>query len=132
MNKTLFSSTLDRPTVRDVFRLEAYDGWVCVTHTSSRQSEPVMDTVYWPTSTRSQEFKADYGDIFGEVLQQDRLGDGLFWFRSLRVQLRDGGSTKPIHTQTLNWDCPKVRKSTETEYRNGRWYKLLKRGWVEA
>jgi hypothetical protein len=44
--------------------------------------------------------------------------------------LVDGGQTKSIKTETIDVPRPKCR--VETRWRDGRWEKLLRKGWVAA
>ena len=46
--------------------------------------------------------------------------------------LRIGWNQKPDEFFVEPVPMPKVRKGIETRYRNGRWEKLLKKGWVAA
>ena len=50
----------------------------------------------------------------------------------VRISLKDQGKTKSIDTIIEPIPCPKVRKGIETRYRNGKWEKELKSGWVTA
>jgi hypothetical protein len=44
--------------------------------------------------------------------------------------LVDGGQTKSIKTETIDVPRPKCR--VETRWRDGRWEKLMRKGWVAA
>lgn len=52
------------------------------------------------------------------------LGNGNY----LNGTLTEGGSTKSLETSVTDIPAPKCR--TETRWRNGRWEKLLRKGWV--
>lgn len=78
-------------------------------------------------------FKRDYGE--------DRIGQSLTWSRvreayqdesKLFYDLPQGGKTRPEFTEETPFECPKVRRGIETRYRDGRWQKLLKSGWVSV
>ncbi len=136
---TAIESATGRPPARETYALVNYDGELCVAYSAPLQDRPVMLTNYWPVGVRVVSFERNYGSWQDGELTPDYLGAGEFllrprerWQPALTIRLKDGGKTQPVYTLELNYDCPRVRKGTETEYRNGRWYKLLKRGWVEA
>jgi hypothetical protein len=54
-------------------------------------------------------------------------------YRSLRIDLQNGGATVPDFTETSEVPAPKVRKGIEIKWRDGRWMKYLKtQGWLIA
>lgn len=49
----------------------------------------------------------------------------------LRGKVRTGGgSVEAAHVETIPVPPPKVRAGIETRWKDGRWERLLKRGWV--
>lgn len=120
--------------------LGQYGNTLCVVYEDSAFSEAKIYRHYWPIAGQCvQDWKAEMGE---KLLHYN---DGVYTFRniakwpayglhrSVTFRLANGGQTKPIHTDILDYPCSKVRKGIETRYRNGQWEKLLKsKGWVNV
>lgn len=111
-----------------------HDGWLCVVATSNDFSEPKAVSVYWPVE-RTPKAVAD--ELVGADVKQALPGQYVVWpverWRPvINLTCKDGGRTQSIHTVSREVRPPKVSGKTPVEYRNGRWYKRLSRGWVEA
>jgi hypothetical protein len=113
-------------TVRKVGR-----GWV-VEHSYPRFNEPIQNTVTWKVTGARRE--APYGfapELADGLTVTAQYGDSPFQaygrggYLILSIDKDGSAIDAPI-------PCPKVRKGTETRYRNGQWEKLLKTGWVAA
>lgn len=94
-------------------------------------SQPKAVRQTWPLgSFQLRGFAMSLSDAIGRdaVIDQGRVsvycGNG----NSLIGNLVNGGSTESIRTVTLDIPCPKCR--TETRWHDGRWEKLLRKGWV--
>lgn len=114
-----------------------HDGWLCVIYSDTEWSNPIRVRHWWPSVRMSVNEMRDRGFEIGKPLETRSVGNGSFYFsRGLGmgfedIRLRDGGKTKPIHTEREEIPPPKTR--VETRYRNGGWEKYLKsKGWVTA
>jgi hypothetical protein len=114
-------------------------GWLCVKEKYARTTEPIMDTYYWPVA---EGYRPDFAYRL-ECLDTDqelrRLESGQYEvpnrdFSPIRIYLKDGGSTKAIHVESVAIPCPKVRKGINTRWNDwkGHWEKELKTGWEPA
>lgn len=117
--------------------LGQHTGVLCVVYETPMYSEPVLVRHYWPIAGNPIN---DWQKDIGEELDGH---DGRYHFkniskwppyglhRSVSFPLINGPRTEPIHTEHINWPCPKVRKGIPIRYLDGRWQKCLKtRGWV--
>ena len=114
-------------------------GWLCVRLQESEYMRPEMVIDHWPIQHGWRTaFEIDFPEIAtGEELRREHdgvyvLAGGLGCSRpnSIQMRLRDGGRTESILRQTEPIPCPSVRAGIRTEYRQGRWWKLLKSGAV--
>lgn len=126
----------------NTYGLADIDGVLHVTCRSRMQSEPTYLINHWPTTARTLDFLRFYemersqlgqckvlesrggqsGDYRYEPTDRFPPGCGL--------NLVSGGATRSV--MTLTEPIPKPRTSKECEYRAGRWFKYLAKGWVEA
>lgn len=110
------------------WRLVAMGGVVYLTHTDTRWTEPVTVTQFWrvaglfdPSTIPPEGY---------EVLRSD-LGDykvrmGPYDWRDLVVPRDERASFME------EVEIPRPKTRLRCEYREGRWVKLMKRGWVPA
>jgi hypothetical protein len=115
--------------------LQARNGLLYVVNRWPMSDEPEVITSWYPTGIPAR----DYPDYLGQRLEC--LGSGQYRPEGPRVNgfrpqfvfaLLKGGDTLPEFTEREPLPCPKVRKGTETRYCQGRWEKLLRKGWVPA
>lgn len=94
--------------------------------------KPKMGIAYWHTNIL-WETAEWYGITEGAALSHPSNGT-FYWYsnlRSLRIDLPEGGQTKAFRQEEVDVERPKAR-GKELRWRNGRWQKLLKRGWVNC
>lgn len=109
------------------------DGWLCVRDVSCMWDEPVVLRHWWPARAepwvRNKDWHGKRAYRHAAGWYQVEVGDG---FVRPDVRLKDGGSTQAMFTE--RWPVPKPRVSSgvQTRFRNARWEKLLKKGWVSA
>ncbi len=108
------------------------NGILCVAYADSLWSEPVLVRHYWPTGERSR----DWPELLGKRATDGGASQGRYWsadrepFSAYPVfALIDGARTAPIRTETEPIPRPPAR-GKELRYRDGRWQRLLKKGWV--
>lgn len=113
--------------------LAVEQGRLCVVSESSDVFNPELHRMYWPTMNAgdwtpdelasAQVHRASSGQYSAKV---DGCG---YW---ITLNLVNGGQTKSIRMDKLPIPAPKVRKGTETRYRNGQWEKYTAKGWKVA
>lgn len=111
-------------------------------HILVREADPSYDkpeliVYYWPTRFGKHDLLDWTGKGYlpaSEILVQKYRGSYDLKFPNCGFWTDSGirGNTKAVRVEREPLPCPKVRKGIETRYRDGRWQKLLKKGWVTA
>lgn len=120
------------------YRVGWADGWLCLLWEEPGYNQPVVRTIYYPVVECSQHDAETSGLLNREAIARGASELGLFEveiapYGHRTLQLKDGGSTKPIRVDEADAPAPKVRRGTETRWNRGRWEKLSKReGWIAA
>jgi hypothetical protein len=119
-------------------KLVSRNGALFVLYETSHDSEPKITFMWWKVeSTKGNPYhceRPEPGDI--AVYQSD----GRTWQTRRPDTHRSSGSittvgdgnTKADHVETVSAPSPKVRGGVQTRWYQGRWEKLLKKGWVAA
>lgn len=103
--------------------------WLCVRDAIAASPAPEWIVNYWPC------FRPYAGTVDHFVNQPAHRegGNGSYalWIdgQSIPVQLKDGGQTMPIKHEIIPIPCPPAR-GKETRWHNGKWQKLLRKGWI--
>ena len=110
------------------------DGWLVIIELEPMDSEPTMQALYWPITRSTLTELKDMDYLDKEVRYE---GSGVYSVRLApysyqRLNLIDGGSTKPLVVERYAIPQPKVRKGIQLRWKNSRWEKLLKTGWTIA
>ena len=92
-------------------------------------SDPISVTQYWP---------AIRGQFLGYLEEGDPLEGGHLTFFTVargipyqRPELTIAGDVQAIDRTEEPFPCPKTRKGTQTRYLQGRWQKLMAKGWKD-
>lgn len=114
--------------------LELKDNRLCVRYEWPMSNEPTLVTIHWSVQRL---VSTGYGQAPKEGDSLQSINSGI-WAASDATNLRATGQVvidpkvQAVHYEKTIIKCPKVRKGTETRYRDGAWEKLMKRGWVRA
>ncbi len=113
--------------------LAVEQGRLCVVSETTDYFQPELHRLYWPTNNG--------GDWTAEALATAQVHRAAVGVYSCKVEgcgyrfdlvLTNGGRTLPIKADKEPLPAPKVRKGTETRYRNGQWEKYTAKGWKVA
>jgi hypothetical protein len=119
--------------------LDEKDGWLFVKEVSIDSFQPQQLILWWPTGVRWYQFAQYFADeeraramIGAKLIQLShvtyQLDGGLSG--GLKFTMRDGGQTKPEHSEVIPIDPPKQRgRPLPVKWRDGRWWKETQRGW---
>jgi hypothetical protein len=120
-----------------VMRLGEWDGQLCVYDEDTLNSEPIKLKRWWPIGLRAYDFYRNYGEHLKNAPVRYGGANGVYEImtemgaRPLKIQLIDGGATRPVHFEKVPYQCPKVKKGMQTRYYDGQWWKYLKsKGWT--
>ena len=110
-------------------RLTWRDGWLCVEQVDTELSEPKLIRRFYPVAPMSEATAKTYPlgttlKRWGEAYCYETL-DG----RVIALLLNDGPETKPIAVEEEELKPPARGRYV---WRNGQWYKVLKRGEIPA
>lgn len=100
---------------------------ILIRYADCLRSEPTEVVMWWkPTDIRRNPYRPGFPQQGDEV---DGAGD---WWTGPGYSLRLAGNTVAVRSERHPVPCPKVRKGTETRWRDGAWEKLMAKGWVRA
>ena len=114
-------------------RLVWTNGWLCVREKSPLDSAPTLVANDYPVHQCTER---DFLELFDPTTPWRYDGDGRYVGTHrggflTTLYLKDGGSTRPLHTQETPIARPTCR--VQTRWECGRWEKYLKTaGWVPA
>ena len=115
--------------------LDDYKGKICVVVADTMTFEPKRIVSFYPTTIDADWFYKTYGQwTKGKELVPDRSVEfGIYAIpgSEIKIQLKDGGSTKSIKTDVFDIAPPKVRKGTKIVWDQG-WKKMVGGKWVSA
>lgn len=112
-----------------------YENTLYIVFEDTRWSEPYIFRCYYPVhwDHTATKFFQHYGEhkrgmtvTWQPMMQRYQDEEQLCYL------LPYAGYTTPAFTEEIPLPCPKVRTGIETRYRDGRWQKLLRDGWVPA
>ena len=114
-----------------------HDGWLCVVYQSPSYMEPDLIRLWWPVCRMTEADMKDSALEIGAPVTDGGIDQPFYVDRGagfgslLSLPLKDGGTTKPIKSESVPIPAPKTK--CETRYERGRWEKYLKaKGWVAA
>lgn len=116
-------------------KIVSRDGKLWVLYETSRYSEPKIDFLWWEiVQTKASPYGFER-PAEGDKVRYNGIGTDE-WVACHPETLRVTGTVwtrnKADKTETVSAPSPKVRAGIETRWHDGRWEKLLKKGWVPA
>ena len=96
-------------------------------------SDPREITAYWRVSKTVRDPYRPRFPQHGDMLRKTDCVGGMMHYFGDGYSLYFPSNMRAERIETREVPCPKVRKSVETRYHNGRWEKYLKTsGWVDV
>ena len=115
------------------------DGKLVIRYETTNWSEATRSIFFWPLSDDRSTGAAFRLEGHAVVSLDDHGGWGVapedpdFWqLKNARAVMLNGGKTEAVKVERVEVPCPKVRAGIKTRWHEGRWEKLMKKGWVLA